>query len=121
MDERASDMGFIYEQLDRLEKEIRHLRESLRPYDISGTISSVRHPYVESVSTILSGEPIIVGTRTPVRAIVEYWKFGVTPEEIARRLPHLRLAQIFDALAYYDDNRQEIEAYIARNRVPVDE
>ncbi len=31
---------------------------------------------------ILSGEPIIVGTRTPVRAIVENWRLGVRPEEI---------------------------------------
>nr|WP_271254576.1 DUF433 domain-containing protein [Pseudanabaena sp. Chao 1811] len=30
---------------------------------------------------ILSGEPIIDGTRTPVRAIVENWRLGVRPEE----------------------------------------
>ena len=36
-------------------------------------------------------------------------------------LPHLRLAHIFDALSYYDDHRDEIERYIALNRVPVDD
>jgi len=46
------------------------------------------------VDTILGGEPIIKGTRTPVRAIAEHWKFGDTPEETARKLPHLHLAQI---------------------------
>nr|HID12482.1 DUF433 domain-containing protein [Anaerolineae bacterium] len=79
------------------------------------------HPYVECVAGILSGEPVIKGTRTPVRAIVEHWKFGHSPEEIARQLPHLRLAQIFDALSYYDGHRKEIERYIALNRVPVDD
>jgi len=29
-----------------------------------------RHPYVITNSQILGGEPIIIGTRTPVRAIV---------------------------------------------------
>ncbi|OIO96449.1 MAG: hypothetical protein AUK03_03935 [Anaerolineae bacterium CG2_30_64_16] len=78
------------------------------------------HPYIIQVESILSGEPIIKGTRTPVRAVVEYWKFGDTPEEIARKLPHLRLAQIFDALGYYDDHRAEIERSILLNRIPAD-
>jgi len=78
-------------------------------------------PYIERVAEILSGEPIVKGTRTPVRAIVEHWKFGDAPEEIARQLPHLRLAQIFDALSYYDDHQDEIERYIVLNRVPVND
>ncbi|MFZ2361721.1 MAG: DUF433 domain-containing protein [Anaerolineae bacterium] len=73
------------------------------------------------VDGILSGEPIIVGTRTPVRAVVEHWKFGDSPETIVRKLPHLRLAQVFDALSYYDDHRDEIEQAIARNRVLFDD
>ena len=72
------------------------------------------------VQSILNGEPIIRDTRSPVRAVVEYWKFGDTPEEIVRKLPHLRLAQVFDALSYYDDHRAEIERAIARNRFPTD-
>ena len=72
------------------------------------------------MKSILSGEPNIKGTRTPVRAIVEYWKFGDTPEEIVRKLPHLRLAQVFDALGYYDDHRDEIERAILLNRMTAD-
>jgi uncharacterized protein (DUF433 family) len=79
------------------------------------------HPYITQTEAILSGEPIIQGTRTPVRAVVEHWKFGDSPEEIARKLPHLRLAQIFDALGYYDDHRAEVERYIALNRLPTDD
>jgi uncharacterized protein (DUF433 family) len=81
----------------------------------------MRHSYIESAPEILGGEPVIKNTRTPVRAIVEYWKFGNSPEEILHHLPHLRLAEVFDALSYYDDHRSEIERYIALNRVPVDD
>lgn len=80
------------------------------------------HPYIERVSKILSGEPIIKNTRTPVRAIVEhYQELGNTPEEIVEILPYLRLAQVFDALSYYHDHREEIDKYIEMNRIPVND
>ena len=74
------------------------------------------HPYIIRDKKIVGGEPVIKGTRTPVRAVVEWWKFGVAPEEIKENLPHLSLAQIFDALSYYDDHREEIETCIAENK-----
>jgi uncharacterized protein (DUF433 family) len=78
------------------------------------------HCYVVYDPQILSGEPIVKGTRTPVRAIVELWRMGVTPEEIPTHLPHLTLAQVFDALSYYSDHQDEIQSHIKRNRVPDD-
>jgi hypothetical protein len=39
---------------------------------------------------------------------------GMTPEEIALEYPHLTLAQVHAALAYYHANREEIEVDIAR-------
>jgi uncharacterized protein (DUF433 family) len=82
------------------------------------TITSTEHPYIVRNDRILSGEPIIKGTRTPVRAIVETWRMGVLPEEIPIRMPHLTLAQVFDALSYYSDHQEEINRYIERNRIP---
>lgn len=120
MSEQIINRRAIENKLQNLEQEIRDLRSLLFVSD-SPAEGTLAHPYIECVPTILSGEPVIKGSRTPVRAIVEYWKFGASPEEIARKLPHLRLAQIFDALAYYDDNRQEIEQFIALNQVPVDD
>ena len=76
------------------------------------------HYYVISDDQILSGEPIVRGTRTPVRAIVELWRQAIAPEEIPRHLTHLSLAQVFDALSYYSDHTSEINAHIERNRVP---
>jgi uncharacterized protein (DUF433 family) len=79
---------------------------------------ATEHLYITSNDQILSGEPIIRGTRTPVRAIVEMWQMGVEPEEIPRQLPHLNLAQVFDALSYYSDHQDEINSFIERNRIP---
>jgi uncharacterized protein (DUF433 family) len=79
---------------------------------------TTEHPYIVTNDQILSGEPIIKGTRTPVRAIVGLWRLGSSPEEIPRHLPHLTLAQIFDALSYYSDHQAEINAHIERNHIP---
>ncbi len=83
-------------------------------------VQSTDHCHIVRNDEILSGEPIIKGTRTPVRAIVEMWRLGVSPEEIPQRLPHLRLAQVFDALSYYLDHQAEINKYIEQNRIPDD-
>lgn len=84
------------------------------------TLQTTEHCYIVKDSNILSGEPIIQGTRTPVRAIIETWRLGVSPEEMPKGLPHLTLAQIFDALSYYSDHQDEINAYIEANRIPED-
>jgi uncharacterized protein (DUF433 family) len=80
------------------------------------TVTSSR--YITRNSEILGGEPIITGTRTSVRAIVGLWRLGIMPEEILTHLPHLALAQIFDALSFYLDHQKEINEYIERNQVP---
>jgi uncharacterized protein (DUF433 family) len=41
---------------------------------------------------------------------------GLTPEEIQRELPHLRLAQIFDALAFYLDHRETINRELQKDK-----
>ncbi len=76
------------------------------------------HPHIIRETGILSGEPIIKGTRTPVRAIVEMRRIGHLPEDMPRHLPHLTLAQIYDALAYAADHPEEIERYMKDNQVP---
>lgn len=91
MSESIADVQVILSRLSFLESQIRELQHLLSSQLAPpGVVTD--HPYVTRVDTILSGEPILKGTRTPVRAVVEHWKFGDTPEEIARKLPHLRLA-----------------------------
>jgi len=77
----------------------------------------VVHPHVTITPGVCGGSPAIAGTRFPVRSVVHYiLRLGLTAEELAHRFPHLTLAQIHDALAYYYDNRAEIDADIAANR-----
>jgi uncharacterized protein (DUF433 family) len=75
------------------------------------------HPHVVRDTAILGGEPIITGTRTPVRAVVEMWRTGLSPDEIIARLPHIRLAQVFDALGFFEDHAAEILQYIEKNKI----
>lgn len=67
---------------------------------------------------IHGGEPILEGTATTVRAIVELWNQGMPPEEVPVHLPHLHLAQVFEALRFYLTHRAEIDKHIAANRIP---
>jgi len=79
---------------------------------------STAHRYIVTDAQILGGEPVIQGTRTPVRAVVELWQGGVRPEEVPLHLPHLTVAQVFSALSYYFDHTGEIQRHIDENRVP---
>ncbi len=81
-------------------------------------IHSIENRYIVREDNILSGEPIIKGTRPPVQAIVATWRMGVPPKAIPSGLPHLILAQVFDALSYYSAHQAEINGYIERNRIP---
>lgn len=73
--------------------------------------------YITRDQNILRGEPIVVGSSTPVRTIVEMWRSGMPAEEIIEALPHLTLAQVFDALSFYQDNMAEVNRYIDQNRI----
>jgi len=58
-----------------------------------------------------SGDPraFVCGTRVRVQDIaVDHELHGLSPEQIAREYPHISLAQIHAALAYYFDHRDEI-------------
>jgi uncharacterized protein (DUF433 family) len=80
-------------------------------------MTMTEHLYVVRDDSILGGEPIVKGTRTPDRAVVEMWRLGQAPESIAGALPHLTLSQVFDALGYYSDHQEEINGYIQRNYI----
>lgn len=68
------------------------------------------------------GVPYIAGTTTKVIEIVlNKQGSGATPEELAEDLPHLTLAQIYAALAYYYDHKAEIDAQIERDIQEVEE
>jgi len=69
---------------------------------------------IEREPGIRGGRPKIAGTGLTVRRIVGWYKTGMNPEEIALEYPHLTLAQVHAALAYYHANQKEIEADISQ-------
>jgi len=74
------------------------------------------HPYIVRDFTIGQGEPIIRGTGIRVRILVEYWRLDIPPQELLQYFPHLTSAQVLDALSYYEDHQEEINALINLNR-----
>jgi len=64
-------------------------------------------------SEVCGGRPRIAGTGVSVRRVVGWYKLGLSPEEIADRIGHLTLAQVYAALAYYHANCDEVETDLA--------
>jgi len=76
----------------------------------------VVHPYITRRKNYCGGQPIIKGTKFPVRSVVAYvLQQGMTPEELVTLFPHLTLAQVYDALSYYYDHKAEIDRDLAVN------
>lgn len=59
--------------------------------------------------------PCIAGTGMSVKCIAGWYKMGLMPEQILVKYPHVSLAQIYAALAYYHANRDEIESAMAED------
>lgn len=69
-----------------------------------------------------NGVAWIVGANTKVLEVaLDKIAYGWSPEEIHFQHPHLSLAQIHSALAYYYDHQQEIDAEIERRRGAMEE
>lgn len=65
---------------------------------------------------ILNGEPIVVGTRIPVRTIVQYARiYNFDLKQMEAVYPSIARADIEEALAFYEANRAEIDRHIAEN------
>ena len=68
---------------------------------------------IVSSPDIRGGRPRIAGTGVTVQRMVGWYKLGLAPEDIVAEIGHLSLAQVYAALAYYHENKDEIEAAIA--------
>jgi uncharacterized protein (DUF433 family) len=53
-------------------------------------------------------------SRVTLDVLLRYWGMGMTPEEIARGLDTLTLADVHGALAYYYRHQSEIDDYLRR-------
>jgi uncharacterized protein (DUF433 family) len=71
----------------------------------------MNYPHIVRSPETCGGLARVEGTRITVNMIVrEVVRARRTPEEVLIAHPHLTLAQIHAALAYYFDNRAEVDA-----------
>jgi uncharacterized protein (DUF433 family) len=71
------------------------------------------HPHIVKIPGVLGGEPVIAGTRIGVAFIARLLQAGEEPSEIIAAFPHLAPASVYDAISYYLDHREELDALIA--------
>ena len=79
-------------------------------------IHRTTYPHIVKIEGVLGGQAIIEGTRIAVWHIVGYYyKVGMSIEDILAEWNYLKPAQVFSALAYYHDNKQEIDTVREEN------
>jgi uncharacterized protein (DUF433 family) len=59
-------------------------------------------------------------SRVTLDVLLEYWRLGMKPEEIARGLDTLTLADVHGALAYYYRHQTEIDNYLRQRAAEAD-
>lgn len=74
--------------------------------------AEIIHPYVERRPGVMGGRAIIRGTRLSVSEIVQDYHYGLSVEEILSEFPQLTPAQVYDALSFYHDHREEMDSEI---------
>jgi uncharacterized protein (DUF433 family) len=72
-------------------------------------------PHITTDPEVCHGRPCISGTRVRVMDVVAAHEQGVFPDELQDHFAtrRLTLAEIYAALAYYNDHRDEVEADFA--------
>jgi uncharacterized protein (DUF433 family) len=86
----------------------------------ASTVAATTH--IEISPDICGGKPRIAGSRIRVQDIVIWHdRMGLSADEIVSRYPHLPLAGVYAALAYYHDHRLAIDADMESGRALVEE
>jgi uncharacterized protein (DUF433 family) len=69
------------------------------------------HPHIVRLEGVCGGEPVIDGLRVTVRHVATLHQRGETIPDIAEAL-NITEAQVFHALSYFADHRDEIAKLI---------
>lgn len=77
---------------------------------MSSTIPSPARTSIESQPGVCGGQPCVAGTRIRVQDVFVWHELqGQSADEIVSRFPQLTMADVYAALAYYWDHRDEIQ------------
>jgi uncharacterized protein (DUF433 family) len=106
-----------YQLLADRAREMHQAPDDLADQLLRSQVVPTEHPYVERREGVLGGRPVLRGTRIPVWLVAAMWKGGDRLEEIGQAYPHVEPAALYDAIGYYLDHQQEVEAEIAENRI----
>ena len=84
--------------------------------DVGGTPPPPNRAHIVVTRGHCGGKAHVAGHRIKVQHIaVWHEQLGKSPDEIVAEHPGLTLADVYAALAYYYDHRQEIDADIGRD------
>ncbi len=76
-------------------------------------MTKVISEHIEITPGICGGKPRIAGHRIKVQDVaIWYEEMNLSPQEIVDRYPTITLSDVHAALAYYYDNKQEIQQQI---------
>jgi len=106
-----------FESLSRRAAQKRRKVDDLADELLRTQIQPTDHPYIIRREGFRGGRPILRGSSMPVWFVVAMWKSGDTVDEVLTAYPHLQPAAVYDAISYYFDHREEIEAQIAENKI----
>lgn len=80
------------------------------------------YAHITRTPGICGGRPRIDGHRIRVQDVaVEHERQALSPEEICHQHPGLTLAEVYSALAYFHDYRDEILADLEADRLAVED
>lgn len=114
MQEKITIPMYTYQLLQKRAKEMHATPDSMAETIIRLQLGSTK--YIEQRPTSAGLQAYLRGTRVAVRHVAAFIKAGRTAEEITREdLPHLPVSAIYEAVAYYYDHQEEIEAEIDAN------
>src|ERR1700730_8118581 len=66
--------------------------------------------YIVKTPGVCSGQPRIAGTRIKVKHVYTWVeRMGMSPAQVVAEYPHLTMAQVHAALAYYWSHQDEIQ------------
>ena len=78
-------------------------------------LTTTEHPHVR---VDVKGRPVVGTAALEVHVLARYWQLGMTLDELAEGYPYLSKGEILDALSYYHDHQDEIDALIQANQPP---
>lgn len=81
------------------------------------TLNTCKIPLQEDATGTIRVE----NTRVTLDTVVLAFREGATAEEIAERFPAISLSGVYAAIAFYLQNRTEVDAYLARREAEAEQ